>query len=287
MNKCLQCGKECNIKFCNRSCSASYNNNQRKLHAKPHIVRYKSVQCKVCKQTITVNIFSDSTQCYCKACRDITYKCKCCGIVRCKNKICKWFRSGGEKTSAKLGIKFTKQGTHGIFEEIAKVKALYQDMYFNKEMSLPEIQKETGIFIRSIQIAFNIFDLKLRNLSKSTTLARIKNPEVFVGSIAKTQSHTTWDGKEVTLRSNNELAIAKELDAEKIEYRVEPFRIPYVDTEGFERFYIPDFYVPSKNLIIEAKGSYFMDNNCKLKANAARNMGYNYKFVLDFKETQI
>lgn len=57
MNKCKQCGKETkNLKFCSRSCSATYNNKGVRRHGKDHNckdcgvkVSYKSKRCTSCE----------------------------------------------------------------------------------------------------------------------------------------------------------------------------------------------------------------------------------------------
>lgn len=84
-----------------------------------------------------------------------------------------------------------------------------------------------------------------------------------------------------------ELNVAKKLDFENIEYLVESLRIPYVNSKGLKKIYIPDFYIPSKNLIIETKGRFYQNENCNLKARASRELGYNYIYILDGIEKSI
>ena len=72
--------------------------------------------------------------------------------------------------------------------------------------------------------------------------------------------HTTWDNKKVYYRSQYELDYAIELDNLRIEYEMEFLHIKYYDTIKNEyRCAVPDFYIPSQNMIIEIKSSYTLD----------------------------
>ena len=51
---------------------------------------------------------------------------------------------------------------------------------------------------------------------------------------------------------------------------------------------IPDFYIPSKNEIVEIKSSYTLDiQNMKDKFKAYKELGYNCKCICDYKEIKI
>ena len=68
--KCLCCNKEFNTtiksekKFCNKSCSATYNNKLRKVNYN----KTKSVCCIACNKEIEVNIRTPNKNCKCDAC---------------------------------------------------------------------------------------------------------------------------------------------------------------------------------------------------------------------------
>lgn len=47
------------------------------------------------------------------------------------------------------------------------------------------------------------------------------------------------------------------------------------------KIYYPDFYIPSLNLIVEIKGSYFIKENLKNKKDACEQLGYNWIMILD------
>ena len=75
-------------------------------------------------------------------------------------------------------------------------------------------------------------------------------------------------------RSSLELEIYKILENNKdvIRFKSEPFRIPYIDKDGNNKFYIPDIlveYLDSHKEVIEAKPDIFIkDENVQLKIKA-------------------
>lgn len=101
--------------------------------------------------------------------------------------------------------------------------------------------------------------------------------------------HTTWNNKEVYYRSQNELDFAIELDNQQIDYEMEYLHIKYFDTQTNEfRCAIPDFYIPSKNEIVEIKSSYTLDiQNMRDKFKAYKELGYNCKCICDYNEIDI
>ena len=101
------------------------------------------------------------------------------------------------------------------------------------------------------------------------------------------QWYTTWNNKKYFLRSKSEVKYAQNLDKQQIDYEVETKRFMYLADDNKYRTYIADFYIPSRNLIVEIKGKYFTENNDKLKAQAVRSAGYEYKYILDGKDTII
>ena len=95
--------------------------------------------------------------------------------------------------------------------------------------------------------------------------------------------------KEVFLRSSYEIDYANYLDENKVEYEVESLRIKYYDTQKKEyRCAIPDFYIKSKNEIIEIKSTWTLNvQNMKDKFAEYIRLGYNPKLILEHKETDI
>ena len=97
--------------------------------------------------------------------------------------------------------------------------------------------------------------------------------------------HTTWNNKDVYLRSSYEFDFAKELDNNKILYEVESLKIKYFDTyDNKYRCAIPDFYLPETNEIIEIKSSWTLSGslqNMKDKFTEYKNLGYKPVLYLD------
>lgn len=70
-------------------------------------------------------------------------------------------------------------------------------------------------------------------------------------------THTLPDGQSVKLQGTWEVVLARHLDSLKIAYDAHSGRISYVDREGTNRSYYPDFYVPSVDCYLDVKGDYF------------------------------
>jgi hypothetical protein len=64
-------------------------------------------------------------------------------------------------------------------------------------------------------------------------------------------------------------------------YRV----IPYIDENGVNRKYIPDFYIPKYNLIIEIKSSWILriqnESRVKCKEEGTKSAGYNFYMIIN------
>lgn len=61
----------------------------------------------------------------------------------------------------------------------------------------------------------------------------------------------------------------------RIKWKYEPFSIHYWDSERrIMANTIPDFYIPSKNIIIEVKGYQFYPQRVKDKIKSLKNKGY-------------
>ena len=105
----------------------------------------------------------------------------------------------------------------------------------------------------------------------------------------KTGWHTTWDGKEVYLRSSYEFNFAEQLDSQCIKYDVEALKIKYYDTQKAQyRCAIPDFYIYDTNTIVEIKSSWTLDKQNMIdKFIAYKQLGYNCKCICDNIEVEI
>lgn len=75
-------------------------------------------------------------------------------------------------------------------------------------------------------------DIPSRDLSESNSL-NIKKGTVLCSPIYNSYKcgwHTTWDNKEVYLRSSYEKEFALQLDNKQVPYTVEGLRLTYYDT---------------------------------------------------------
>ena len=96
---------------------------------------------------------------------------------------------------------------------------------------------------------------------------RSKNPILYESLIA---------GK-MKLDSKWELLVAQRLDSLGVEWYRPHIRLPYLDKEGVEHGYFPDFYVKSFNCFIEVKSPFIA--NYQNSKNKCEYIKEHYKFV--------
>lgn len=217
--------------------------------------------------------------------------CKQCGAKwgQCKDKnVCKHFKLF--PTLEKFGFNKSLIGTELVINEFYRIKNIIENLYKNRisENELKEIYnyhsgmsnfhkilKSLGIKTFSCKEA-NKINYELGKLGK-----QIINYQQY-----KCGWHTTWNGKEVYLRSSYELDYARELDEQKIDYEVEYFKIKYWNNEKQEYCCsIPDFYIPSTNTIVEIKSNFTLRlQEMKDKFIAYKKLGYNTKLICEHKE---
>jgi hypothetical protein len=71
-------------------------------------------------------------------------------------------------------------------------------------------------------------------------------------------------GEEFTLRGKLELRIAEQLNSEGRLWTRDA-RLKYIDSEGVQRSYSPDFFLPAEDSYIEAKGYFHQRDQDKMK----------------------
>lgn len=71
----------------------------------------------------------------------------------------------------------------------------------------------------------------------------------------KTQPYVKKDGTVVNLDSSYERRVAKFLDEHDIEWS-RPQPLIWIDHQGTQHHYFPDFYIPSKDLYLDPKNPY-------------------------------
>ncbi|MCK9575812.1 MAG: hypothetical protein M0R51_07675 [Clostridia bacterium] len=158
-------------------------------------------------------------------------------------------------------------------------------MYFDDNMSSCQIYEKYKIKENSLFNFFKKNGINLRDNKKAGVLALLQNRRTLLPNNFKFHSewHESWDNKKMFLRSSYEKKFAEHLDKLKIVYEVESKRVSY-EYDNTIHVYIPDFYIPSLNLIVETKCSYFMNkeleqNTAKLKA--VEDLGYKVLLLLD------
>lgn len=290
--KCKNCGKEFVVVeeenkfpikgdkyFCCRSCACT---------------RHHS---KETKEKISKSLFENEKN---KAKRGIKEKTKyICGDKDLdllyeeisRHKITKWFNN-----LIPFGFDISSIHTERIIYEYNKVKKLLYNEYVINSLSPADIYKKYNCYkyINNSEVLLHIFksfNFPIRGWSKAVSNA-IKNGNLSIpkiSSIGHEQWYTTWENKEVFLRSKLELEYAKYLDCNRIKYDVECLRIKYFDTQNkSERCAIPDFYLQDTNTIVEIKSDYTLDiQNMKDKFLAYKKLGYNTKLILDKKEVDL
>lgn len=220
----------------------------------------------------------------------VNYYCNSCGveIFNRKAKYCPdcsdfWKY---KKLFEKLNIK-----EDNIKKANRKAIEILKKEYFINKKSSNMIRDEYNIQTNTLHFFFkkNGVDLKSFSDSQLQSFELGRNTSNYVHPQYKNGWHTTWNGKKFYLRSSNEFNYAKLLDSYRIEYEVETKRIRYFDTiENKERIAIVDFYLPKTNTLSEVKSSYTLDlQNMKDKIKAYKKNGYNFKLILDNKETDL
>lgn len=104
----------------------------------------------------------------------------------------------------------------------------------------------------------------------------------YVPTYGKRHIYKISDDNVLCLRSFLECRAVSFLIHNNFEFTYETLRIPYKDsTNNYkQRIYIPDFYLPKYNLIIEVKPKPRQDLQISIdKKNACLELNYNYMFI--------
>lgn len=269
---CPCCGKEVRSTFrktfCSSSCAAKYNNKKRIVttHKTNNKNKIKITTCKVCGRPFT------------QIGREKICSAKCKSVLKLLPTLTKYF-----------GADITLLGTEDILKEYDVIKDRLYNEYWNEECTGTDIAKKYN-YPSPANITGKIFKylgIPTRNCADTNSLLFKKGLHKIndVSVCSKQQWHTTWDKKEVYLRSSYELDYAIELDKQQIIYEVESLKIKYYNTEHDSyRCAIPDFYIPRTNTIVEIKSKWTLDiTEMKDKANAYVNNGYNFILMLEHK----
>ena len=226
--------------------------------------------------------------------------CSICGkpfIAKGKEKYC----SSECKRFSKIIPTFIKYfsfdeniiGTSDIFKEVDRIKNMLYKDYWSDKLSGSLIAKKYD-YPNPFNLTGKIFrylDIPRRNFSEATINAYNENrlSVNIVNPIYKHGWHTTWNNKQVYLRSSYEFDYAKYLDDNKIEYSVEQLRIPYYNSQlDSIRCAIPDFYLIQSNTIVEIKSEWTLNiQEMKDKFKAYKQLGYNCSLLYEHKEIDL
>lgn len=94
--------------------------------------------------------------------------------------------------------------------------------------------------------------------------------------------------KGIWLDSTWELALAERLDELNVQWErdVSKHKFAYVDQQGNQRTYFPDFYIPNLNLYIEVKGYWTAETKFKMSAVKNKHEYLNLLVLESLKEIQ-
>lgn len=280
---------------CARSFSSKFNRGKRKI-----------VYCECCNKPFDASI--NSSKKLCDTCQAEKYSqeyikthiykkiysnfnvCRICGKVKdnnceyCTNHNLRQLNSIINRTD----FNKDKFGTPNVFDEINRIKDKVEKLYIDDKKSCVEIGNiYNNEYPNSFGNILKYLNIKRREFCESTKNAILTGRYKTLNCSYKyhTCYHTTWDNQTVYLRSSYELDYAKELDDKHIHYEVEDLRIPYIRSmDNKEHIAIPDFYIPSQNLIVEIKSSYtYNEREMNDKFNAYKKLGYNVQLILDHK----
>lgn len=96
------------------------------------------------------------------------------------------------------------------------------------------------------------------------------------------KSYIDIEGNEVYLRSSYELTLHNYLISNKITHSYESVQISYTLDSGKVHTYIPDFYLPEKNILLEVKPKTYVNNKInQIKHNASIEAGFIHLFVTE------
>ena len=297
---CENCGKEHDGnygsgRFCCQLCARAFS-------TKNTTGQLKEAKCIDCGKIIYIGKRASTKTCRCEECSKKHHQltCKICGQKYnkneggCKNKFCQNTSLQFIKSLIKyFGFDQTKLGTLEVENEFNKIKQYIKDLYINDRITENELKEKFNYTSGLCNFHKILKQLNIKTLSskEAIKLAYLmgRNGNAIIENQYHQQWHTTWNNKEVYLRSSYELDYAKELDKQKINYDVEYFHIKYWDSQKQEyRCAIPDFYIPSTNTIVEIKSSWTLDEqNMKDRMKTYKDLGYNTKLICDHKEMSV
>lgn len=212
-------------------------------------------------------------------------KCKYCGKESGNRQTCLECRKYIQNIRACEKLGFTEGSLKERFEN--SIQKLY-DFYYNRNLGLIELSKETGLNQTTVRMLFRKANIPLRSISEGIqTAIKEGRTKARIAPNFHSGVHVSWSGQECRYRSSWELEYMKQLDEQKINYIYEPWWIWYYNSEvQKKRLCCPDFFLPDTNEIVELKSSYTIAGKVqeiKDKFKEYKNLGYYPKLLLNWK----
>lgn len=290
-NHCRCCNKKLSYRdrlktFCNSSCAATYNNQQklrkpwseekRKAFSERQLERKGSLpldqrdyRCKYCGEKITYNPEKSKLwHTVCRACRPYS----------------------------KFGKLYERLGIQGksLQEKNQNLANLFKKLYIEEGHSVPWIATKFNLYYESIRRFFKENKIQERSISEAiqNSIFRGVRQTIIEDPKYKHGYHTSWEGKRFWYRSSYELEFAQMLDEQRVRYEIESksCRIYYTDpVDSKKHVAVPDFYLPDTNELVEVKSTFTLGNKDTMKARlqAFKDSGYIPKLWLDKKFVDI
>jgi len=289
---CENCGKEHNGsygsgRFCCKECARSFS-------TKNESHTLKEAKCIDCGKQIYINKRASIKTCKCNECSTKIKYCKFCGQIKDKfhdHSICKKHQIF--HSLEKFGFNKDVVGTIYLFDEYNRIREIIETWYLINSSNEFLLKQDFNYTSGSANFHKLLKSLDIQSFNHSQAIRKAIEEGKLIIPVDnvhfKTEWHITWNNKEVFLRSSYESDYAKDLDEQKVDYEVETLRIKYFDTQQNEyRCAIPDFYIPSENMIVEIKSSWTLDEqNMKDKMKAYKELGYKFKLICDHKELEL
>lgn len=163
----------------------------------------------------------------------------------------------------------------------------FKHLYFDLEKSKIDLEKEYGLNTNSIYLFSKRNNISLRTVGEGVSKA-FKNNKIKIinpcsNSFYKQEYHTGHTGQVFFCRSSYEIKLANKLDELKEYYEYENLSIEY-NKRGKKAYYLPDFYLPQYNLILEPKSKYFFKHRndiYKSQFKAVIKQGYKIHYLFD------
>jgi very-short-patch-repair endonuclease len=245
--------------FCSRECARSYTTKFNRIQ----------INLKVSNTLKNKNLKKENTR-KCISCGNITKTKRSKYCDKCHK------LTGNKSLYEKLGI----NNINLITSNNESIKLLLKE-YFTNNKSLQEIRDKYKIMLNTLSFFFHKNGIKIRTFSESQVNAYImERKKVSNKNNYKCGYHTTWFGDVIYYRSTYEKRMMEILDQKKEFYLYEKLRFKF-QFENQTKIYIPDFYLPKRNLIIEVKGEWFQKRD-KIKNDIKQKIILNdgYYFIM-------